>query len=186
MTQDEGLAKTYLGDAYAAHAAHARKTGLLQDCPALSIDQATLLVWRTADTSRDFRIRSHAGQLTKSELRISRMLDVAVDLLPRSIAQPIDRVVSVPVDEMPGLQREYRMGRMVVWETLRSCSSSAAFRGRGNVAFIVTHRSGRVIGPYSWHPEEDEVLLPAGCRFRVGPTVEADLQRFEISLEEIL
>lgn len=185
MTQDEGPARAHLGDAYATYAAHARKSGLLRDCPALSLDQAVLLTWRTDDSSRDFRIRAHAGKLSRSERLLSGLLDDAVALLPVSTAPTIDRVVTATDAEMFELRQVYRMGRTVTWDTMRSCSGSSAYRHMGNVRFLISHRSGRVIGPYSRHPEENEVLLPAGCRFLVGPIVEVEAGRFEISLEEI-
>lgn len=80
-------------------------------------------------------------------------------------------------DLSPLQSAQYTVGKLFIWTSFTSLSMSRAACLEGNTLFKVTPRSAisehgkraaRVIAPYSEHPEEEEVLLPVACAFRVA------------------
>ena len=71
---------------------------------------------------------------------------------------------------------QYIPGLIFVWSALTSTSRNETCCKGGNVIFELIpaspapfkdKRAGRIISPYSAFPEEEEVLLPLCCGFRV-------------------
>jgi hypothetical protein len=86
---------------------------------------------------------------------------------------------------------EYQPGLIFIWSALTSTSMNEDCCKGGNVLFEFTpgspapfkdKRAGRIIGPLSVYPEEQEVLLPLCCGYRVLSR-DADGDRTRIKLE---
>jgi len=82
---------------------------------------------------------------------------------------------------------QYQLGLQFVWASFTSLSTREVNCLGGNVLFVVTpqspmseygKRAPRKIARYSHFPDEEEVLLPLGCAFRVvGNKQRSDGQR---------
>lgn len=167
------------------HLAKARSVGLFRACPTMTEAEGILILWYTSNASQAFldRLRRHTE--TECDRNRSEVLAEAIGKLPRWSGSPIHRVIVVEAADVPTFVMKYAKGRTVVWPAITSCSASSAFRRHGNARFIVEHRSGRVIGPHSWHPDEHEVVLPPGCAFSVETIVAVDGSPVEVELQEV-
>lgn len=114
------------------------------------------------------------------------MPERAPSRLPVYEGPTIHRTIRVSEKEEDGFRRAYRSGAEPHWAVLAGGSAGRNIRNEGNVRFVITHRTGRWIGPYSWHPNEDEVVLLSGRRFRSRAFVKSAPDEIEVDLEELV
>ena len=187
MDGSETIVRSYLTPAaYRVHRAKAHKVGLLRAAPDMDDAEAVAILWYTSRSSKSFLERLRHESATEGDLDMASVLASAILKLPLFTGSVIDRVITVDSTDMPRFIATYVKGKVVTWPVITSCSSSNAFRGFGNATFLISHRSGHVIGHHSWYPHEDEVILPAGCSFTVASTVRmAGGDDIEVELIEI-
>ena len=83
--------------------------------------------------------------------------------------EPLYRRIMLTPEEVSAALKHYRPGRIVTEDQFTSTSRGGVhskYRDR-NVEFVVLSHSGRSIADISEHPDEREVLIPAGTRFKV-------------------
>jgi hypothetical protein len=87
--------------------------------------------------------------------------------------------------DLDDLVTEYEVGASVHWFEFASATTDAPSALAGNVLFLVTPRTGRLLGPYSERPEDGEVVFPSGSHFKVC-ALERQCDSAVIELEEIV
>ena len=186
MQQDEQTVRAYVGRrSYAVHLARAKKTGLMDHVQELSDAEAVALIWYTSKKSALFLKRMRSGASRRDDQAFSLILSSACAKLPPFEGAIVYRVIKLTDHEFAPFVAKYRAGDVVQWSTFSSCSTSDRTRFNGNVLFAIQHKTGRTIGNYSWHPGENEVLLPPGRSFRVESLVVPEQGRLEVEIAEM-
>lgn len=178
------MVRSHLGRGYPAHLGRARRTGLFERHPDLSEPEGASLLWFTSDRSNDLLARFRAGTVTPADLAFVAVLEAAIEKLPWCREEYVDRVIRIPATELPAFLAKYRRGEIIRWPAPTSCSATHAFRGRGNVIFIIRQRTGRVVGPFSWYPHEDEIVILGGRDYAVTSLDDRVPGRVVVGLEE--
>ncbi len=124
--------------------------------------------------------------MRRQDVAFTTVLERALTKLPLFDGSPIYRIIHVSAEHEERFRLSHRTGMETRWPVLASCSGGQTFRNGGNVRFVIAHRTGRWLGPYSWHPNEDEVVVPSGARFRSLAFVRLGPDEFEVELEEMV
>lgn|GEM_PF-3512504 len=86
--------------------------------------------------------------------------------------------------DLDDLLPEYAVGVQVRWFEFASAAIDPAAAGEGNVLFVVSSRTARLLGAYAEDPDAGEVVFPSGSVFRVR-AVERRQEAAVIELEEV-
>ena len=184
MSVGDVVVRSYLDRSFAVHLARALRTGLLDRHPDLTEAEGAAILWFTSDRSKELLARFHAGTVTPVDLAFVSVLEAAIEKLPYCREEYVDRVINVPTSELPAFLAKYRVGEIIRWPAPTSCSATHAFRGRGNVIFIIRQRTGRVVGPFSWYPHENEIVILGGHEYVVTSVDDRVASRIVVGLDE--
>lgn len=186
MDEAERAVRIFLGRSYDRQLAHARAVGLVSDVPDLAPHEAAAILWYTSNASTRLLRRLREGRVRRLDARFTEVLERALARLPVYEGPTIHRIIRVAETEEAEFRRAYRSGAEPHWAVLAGCSAGRNIRNEGNVRFVITHLTGRWIGPYSWHPNEEEVVLLSGRRFRSRAFVKVAHDEIEVELEELV
>ncbi len=184
MSSAEPVVRSYLGRSYSAHLGRARFTGLLERHADMEEAEAAAILWFTSGRSNELLTRFRSEAETPADLDFVAVLETAIQKLPFCREDYVDRVIRVPAADLPAFREKYRIGQVVPWRAPTSCSTSHAFRDRGNVLFLIRQRTGRVVGSYSWYPHENEIVILGGHEYIVTSFDESHPDRIVVGLEE--
>lgn len=159
---------------------------MTRDIPALAAHQAAAILWYTGNSSKRLLRRLRERRARKLDHTFVEVLEQALRLLPVYDGATIYRVIAIGSDQEGAFRDAYRKDAIAPWPVLAACSAGKEARAAGNVLFVISHRTGRWIGPRSWVPAEQEVILLSGRRFRSLAYVKIDADTIEVELEELI
>lgn len=184
MDHDERNVRAFLGRSYERHLAKAHHEGLLREVPALEPHEAAAILWYTGNSSVNWLRRLYERKERKQDLALATVLARAFSKLPLCVDDQVYRVITVGEADLPEFRRKYTSREHDVWHAFSSCSRTSAPRKDGNVLFLVRQVGGRLIGKFSWYPEEQEVVLLPGFHFAIRSYVTPEPGVIEIEIEE--
>ncbi|MGZ3654612.1 MAG: ADP-ribosyltransferase [Bdellovibrionota bacterium] len=102
--------------------------------------------------------------LTPQLALFKEVLDKALERLPAYSSSPVTRMASLP----PEALKEHVPGAVLTYQAYTSTTKSKTFQSGGDQLFTIYGvKTGRLVSDLAKMTEEEEVLFPAGTRFKV-------------------
>ncbi len=144
----------------------------------MSVAEAAAIRHYTAAGYSDLNQEMREGADLKDSRPMIDVLNSALRKLKR-FSGAVKRGADIPKE----VSDKYQVGEVLSFPAFTSTSISTGFSG--NVRFVIHSRTGRYIGMHSNFQNEDEVLIPAGSKFKVLDRQEDEKGNLEIVLSEI-
>lgn len=138
----------------------------------------------TSDWSNQINGELWSGAPSIAVQGLARILSRAIAKLPLSEGRVYRGFES---RDLGAFLAKYHHGSIETWPGFTSCSLSfrRACRYSFDVVFLIQPRTGRVLGQYAHDAADQEVVFPAGTRFRVRSVERVDAEWGTIELEEM-